>query len=48
MGRKRMGAITGDGTQGDWSLVTWFIYAIILHARLIAGMEREKGCHYYP
>jgi cytochrome c-type biogenesis protein CcsB len=26
-----------------WSLVTWFIYAIILHARLIAGWRGKKA-----
>jgi cytochrome c-type biogenesis protein CcsB len=26
-----------------WSLITWFIYAIILHARLIAGWRGKKA-----
>jgi len=26
-----------------WSLITWFIYAIVLHARLIAGWRGKKA-----
>ena len=26
-----------------WSLVTWFIYAIILHARLVAGWRGKRA-----
>jgi cytochrome c-type biogenesis protein CcsB len=30
-------------TREVWSLVTWFIYAIILHARLVAGWRGKKA-----
>jgi cytochrome c-type biogenesis protein CcsB len=26
-----------------WSLITWFIYAIVLHARLVAGWRGKRA-----
>ena len=38
------GRYWGWDPKETWSLITWLIYATLLHARLRAGMEGQAHC----
>jgi ABC-type transport system involved in cytochrome c biogenesis permease subunit len=41
--RQAWGRYWGWDNKETWSLITWFVYGIYLHYRLIAGPKRKEG-----
>jgi ABC-type transport system involved in cytochrome c biogenesis permease subunit len=41
--RQAWGRYWGWDPKETWSLITWFVYGIYLHYRLIAGRQRKEG-----